>query len=484
MGTLKISRFLPVVEVIIILTSFFFFSSRFSPAVSSDDALSVLMTYDYDLSESFYCWGQNRGGTIVPLIAQFFFKVLNFSPSLSESLARYLILILGYLSFRRFFKRPLSILCLALLYFLPILYFVGFTRYSWGLMYSLIGLLLWVLPVSAYSKSSIQKVSFTLLSVVLCFLAIWTMDQAIIPLFFIGLYYLIYHFIPNKSYFLISIYSIASALIILSISMLKDSAGISTGYAYDVFSFNSWQDAQSSMKAIYHGIENALTDSTVIDFLGWHLPTIYFYSFLATSLFSIHLIFKFKKREYFFLLATIIVLFVSVFSSKWVHLNHEAPRYFSGIHFLSCGLIIYLMEKHSKIASKLLVVAYLAGAWNSINFNLQLNDWHFESRYSQLKELEPLGEIGILGSYWYAYGVSFSNPEQITASPAEGFEVKRRNMIAYVFFKNSIYLVKDLWLDEFPEQITQYGRVLKKTGQPVQMAGMTLCEYTLSKRPV
>jgi hypothetical protein len=52
---------------IIILLSFSFYSSNFYPLLSSDDALNILMAHYYHLPHDIYCWGQDRGGTLIPL---------------------------------------------------------------------------------------------------------------------------------------------------------------------------------------------------------------------------------------------------------------------------------------------------------------------------------------------------------------------------------------------------------------------------------
>ena len=98
----RLSYYLAVFTIIII--SFFLYSSNFYPLLCSDDALNILMAHYYKLPADFYCWGQDRGGTLIPLISQVFIKIFHFSALTSVSLSNYLILILGFLCFSSLFK--------------------------------------------------------------------------------------------------------------------------------------------------------------------------------------------------------------------------------------------------------------------------------------------------------------------------------------------------------------------------------------------
>jgi hypothetical protein len=115
---------------VIVVVSFFLYSSRFYPLLNSDDALNILMTYYYDLPNDFYCWGQDRGGTFIPLISQIFHKTFGFSAVLSVSFSNYFVLLIGYLGFSSLFKSKKTKLLFALVWFFPPIRFIDLTRFQ------------------------------------------------------------------------------------------------------------------------------------------------------------------------------------------------------------------------------------------------------------------------------------------------------------------------------------------------------------------
>ena len=99
---------------IIIILSFFCYSSNFYPQLGSDDAIQVLMIYYFKLPHDLYFWGQDRYGSLIPLIGQVFFHGFGVSALTSESITHYLFLIAGYFAFAAFFKSCFSRLILGL----------------------------------------------------------------------------------------------------------------------------------------------------------------------------------------------------------------------------------------------------------------------------------------------------------------------------------------------------------------------------------
>lgn len=474
--------FVVLLEIVVVLISFLVISSRFSPIVSSDDALSVLVTYDYDLFENFYTWGQNRGGTIVSFIGQLFFKGLGFSASLSDSLSRYLILILGYISYRRFFKSSLSILTLCVLFFLPTAYFVSFPKYSWGIMYSFVGLTYWALQKFRKHNHLPFKLSYALIVVFLSFICVWTMDQAIIALLFIGV--MMTKSFPNKTKFVL-VYAAMLALIIALISYLKSEAKIAYGYSYNIFEFNSLEEISLSLEAIIFTIINIISGNSPLEYTYFKLPTIHTIALLISIPFITFSAIKQKRNFFYYSLTYIVIIFVILLLSNWVHKNYESSRYFAGIYFVWGLTSIKIFELKSNNLYKIyLISTYLIGSATLIAYNLNANNWKFESRYEQIRELNSLGSsVGIIGSYWNSYLLMIADPDKIKATPAKEFEVKNRKMIRQVFNQKKLYLVKEGWLDEFPNETIQFRRNLIKVSEPFQIEDIILCEYEVIKSP-
>ncbi len=467
---------------IIILSSFFLFSARFSSLVSSDDAMFILMLHDFDYSNGWYCWNQDRLGSITPLIGQVFLKLFNLSASLSESLARFIILIAGFFSYRTFFKNPISQLALAIVYFLPALYFKGFVSLAWGIMYSLLGIVLYL--VKQYKTKSFSRISKAILfsSIwVFVLLSIWAMDQAIVPLTFLGVFLIYHEFKGSKSIYLIlkrkEFYFslIAISLVGLVIFSLKSSAILPEYYQYNSQLFNNLNGIISALNSTIESVQQEISFRTI-----WPIASVYYWFVLLSFPFSIYLIIRSKNPVMYFSFALFLSLLIMVISSEWVLKNGVSRRYFLGAYFVYGLFFIYSTQQfinRNKALGWSLIVILLMGFSGSVKFHIEQGSPGLSSRYEQLQELEQLGKIGLIANYWYSYGVSFALPDQIVATPHESNEIKKPDYIPKVFNQPRLFLIKEFWFEEFPKITEQFGRRLEKTGGEIVSAGITLQEY-------
>jgi hypothetical protein len=148
----------PLIIGALIIVSFLFHSSLFSPLLNSDSAVVVLMIYDFHLPQDLYYWGANRFGSLIPLIGQLFYKGLHFTPIASEAISHYLILIAGFWGFSGLFNTRLSKIVLAIVWFLPPFRMIDILILSQGEQYSLIGIV--ILLLNKYNDPSINKYPF------------------------------------------------------------------------------------------------------------------------------------------------------------------------------------------------------------------------------------------------------------------------------------------------------------------------------------
>jgi hypothetical protein len=485
----KLKTYLP--EIIIIIISFYFFSNRFSAAVSSDDALSVLILKDFQLPEAVYCWGQDRGGSIVPLLGQLFYKIFNLSPLWSEGLSRYLILIVGYACFASFLRNRYAKILLAMLYFLPPIYFIGFTKYSWGLLYSLMGVIAWAMRQYDQSTKASVKSQYLLLIQLVSILAVWVMDQGFLLLFVLAgftIHYSIQQYLNQKERK--QLYPILFSILILiitalSILFLKSIAVTTNGYQYGLSFINNLSEVQQIIEKIYI--------STVEGILAFKVNnpfySIYAFGLILGAILLIYRLFhlkglKGKKRISQILLLSALLIFLSIIFSKWVLINYISRRYFSGLYFILGFLFIYTYEDtfNRKLAFTFSLLIMLVG-FISTPYNYKYNaPKSLTPRYNQLKELKNFKSIGIIGDYWYAYGLSFVNPKEITASPHQYSDFRNLHYTKEIFQKDHIYIVKNLWLDSFPNVIQQFGHTLhKKSDSIIHISEVEMCEYKIEQ---
>ena len=88
--------------LIIVIISFRIYSSVFYPGLNSDNAVTILMTHYFHLPDDLYFWGQDRMGSIIPLIAQIPNKLFHISAIYSEAITHYFILVVDFFQLLHF----------------------------------------------------------------------------------------------------------------------------------------------------------------------------------------------------------------------------------------------------------------------------------------------------------------------------------------------------------------------------------------------
>ena len=140
---------------LIVLLSFRFYSSLFYPVLNSDNAVTILMIHYFKLPNDLYFWGQDRMGSLIPLIGQIPFKIFNLSALTSESITHYTILLLGFLAFSTFIKSRFYKVIFAIIWFFPPMRLIDVTQFAFGIHYSLIAISCYLFVY--YQKEKIQN---------------------------------------------------------------------------------------------------------------------------------------------------------------------------------------------------------------------------------------------------------------------------------------------------------------------------------------
>ena len=448
------------------------------------------MAFDYQIPPDFYCWGQDRGGTIIPLISQFFIHVLHLSPILSVSLSNYLLLTLGFIGFSKLFKQPFTILIFAVLWFFPYERFINILSFPIGMSYSLIGISIYFLDRLLHKKdlTHFSKHFHLLVSIGLWGLAIWTSDLAfftvlllVSSLLFYSKYQKIEHF-PKKLFVLYSTLGIAAVIFI--ILKLKTYA---TGVTEKFQKFNSAEQIGESIGIVISDCFRVMSfreDNFLISFGAW-LILVVLIILVVILVLSRKSIFSFKNPWIVFFLSDFLAVLAIIFLAHWVLLNNMGRWYFVAPYISGLLLVLLLLdsfvEKMGKPLKAICVCCVLILGITPIYTSLRAHNWKYTPLRSTILELNKLGEIGIIGDYWDAYRCSIANPENIKSTPHEGEDIKNTDRISEVFRQPKIYLSKDMWFNEFPDSIQQFGVMLYKYSDEFFLGGSNLCAYKPKK---
>ncbi|NEQ99687.1 MAG: hypothetical protein F6K30_23795 [Cyanothece sp. SIO2G6] len=99
---------------------------QFSPTLNSDFAVHILMTHDLQLPDDLYYWGQDRLGSLVPILSHFALKMIPLAPVKMVGIMTYVMALVAYLCFASFLREAASWVLLAAAWFLPLRLYVEF----------------------------------------------------------------------------------------------------------------------------------------------------------------------------------------------------------------------------------------------------------------------------------------------------------------------------------------------------------------------
>lgn len=478
-----------IAQLFVVFTSFIVYSSVFFPLLSSDDAVPILMLFDFNLPQDLFFWGQDRVGSLIPLLGQIPFKLLGINLLWSESITHYIILILGFLAFSSFFDSPFSKIAFSLVWFLPIDPFLGLVRFSFGLQYSFIAFGLYCLKYfnEKTTKSEASKYIYWILAFLSFLTAVWITETAVVTITIILFVSFIWqlktaHKIPLDS---IVFSVIATILGLLIIFMLKKTVEISSYYEYYQQLLNTPSEIIKSISILFHKLLESFTLKNRNPFLiaYCYLCVVLLLTIPITTIFG--KISKIEKWRWItiFILDGFAFLAINILS-HWSLLNGVARRYFIGVYIVFWIAFLIFTEHISgtttkKIVKSLTLITLLVGGISIPYGYKYIYPKRLTPKAKIVSEFKQLGSIGIISEYWNSYGTSFVDPENIKATPHDKCEVRNINLVDSVFAQPRIFLIKDMWLDTFPDNISQFGRLLERKGEEFRIGDCNVCEYQL-----
>jgi hypothetical protein len=473
---------------LIFLLSFYYYSSLFYPILNSDNAVTILMIHSFNLPSDLYFWGQDRMGSLIPLIGQIPFKLFNFSALASEAITHYLILLLGFLAFSSLLKSYFYKIILAFIWFLPPIRLIdGIQLYS-GIEYSLIAISCYLFNLS--DKENIQKKiflhHFILLLITLILIAsIWVSDMALMSVFLLIVIQLFYYLRKNK----------LTKLAFKNPKLYYALIGILIGYIFihyaksissnrqDYTTFSDINTILQSIIIFYNTIADIFLFRATEPF-----TSIYAYMVIIIIGFSFFVLRKIKingstKKWAVFFLADAIVVFVVIIISQWTFLSNVPRRYFTCTYIAFSFFLLLLFDnlvlanKHNYFLKIFIFLTVFIGGAGTI-YNLKYI-WPktLKPKIEIVDEFKKLGKIGIISEYWNSYITSCPNPDLIIATPNEQSYVRNKKITDEVFRQKKLYVIKDMWLESFPDTLKQFGHILLKDGKPFNIGDCNVCKY-------
>lgn len=486
----QLTFYLTVLTIIVI--SFFFYSSNFYPLLSSDDALNILMAHYYRFPNDLYCWGQDRGGTLIPLLSQIFIKIFKISDVTSVSFSNYIILILGFIGLSSIIKSNYYKVIFAIIWFLPFQRFVDIVRYPIGMEYSLIGFSIFLITKFEKTKSlGLYKRHLLIISIiVLLIISVWVSDLAIITIgiLFSTLLFFKYfkkgNIIIDKRVFIYAVLGCISCF--LFVKFAKSYATVRTE---NYLSINHAEQIKSAIIILKNSFAEILTFKTKEFFVS-------IYAYFVLVLMVVILIYYLKEKILWdlflnkwlvFFLVDFIIIFSVFIISFWVLANGMGRWYFVA-SYISLALVIILACDHLeyihglKFLKFLILVIALIGTISTIYGWKYIRPKTLKPMINVVSEFKQLGKIGVIAEFWNSYITSCPDPELIKATPFDlSGAIRKQEIVDMVFERKNLYVIRDMWMKTFPDTLNQFGYHLLRDGTPFRLGGCEVCKYNKIK---
>ena len=181
-----------------------------------------------------------------------------------------------------------------------------------------------------------------------------------------------------------------------------------------------------------------------------------------------------------------ILILVIIFSSKWANANGVPRRYFVCSYISFWIVFLLVIDNLQIIKRKLWLNGFIAftvligGLGTIYNFKY-ISPKSLKPTIKTASEFKSLGKIGLIAEYWNSYINSAPDPENIKATPHDRSAVRNKSMVDSVFSQPNIYVIRDMWMDVFPDTLRQFGYTLIKDGNEFNLGNCQVCKYTKNK---
>lgn len=469
--------------VLIALISFCFYSYLRYPLLCSDDAWCVLMAHYFQFPNDLFAWNQSRVGNIIPLMAQPFIHLFHLNAITAVSIAEYILLFIGVMFFGALFKNKLFKILVAFVFFLPFERFAFITRYYIGWEYSILAIAIYLLNKVCDMDKSTLKAKIMMISIMLIFVIdIWVIYNATFSIIVLLAVLLIYN--RKRPQKIVLQYSIIGGII--SCLAVKFIYSFVKGTCDDCNKINGLSDIWQAITILFYRWRGVILGPQ-------HETMISIFTYLIILLFVVLIVCIIRNKWYrtlikdkwiaFFLLDA--CAFEGIYLlSHWVLLNGMGDWYYVSVR-ISISMFVLLIfdrlysEKQMRYLRYFLVLICCVGAVTPIYTMQHTNPRTLKPTLEYVNELKPLGKCGLIGDYWDSWICSIGEPDKIVSTPHQDDWASTRNLsLAHkAASMDTVYLVKDNWLESFPDTITQFDNKLKKDGEEFYIGKWTMCRY-------
>jgi hypothetical protein len=485
--------------ILIVMLSVCFYAPAFYFDYNSDHAIHVLMSEDFQLPRDYFYWGQNRLGSLLPLIAFLLSKFIGLHLLYICSIVQYLFLGAGYLVLSKFIvQRPLKIALCALI-FLPVneynaLILIGHPYSSQLFAGALFFLSAYLLKTHISNtetfdgKAFIIAISWSFLASLFLFAGIWVSEfnviLALIPAIFIlkerKLSTIIWKGFKNGWFVAFAIISISFlGLFVYIYKQIKSQSIQDT--LYDKVFIDNLQDVKRNTSYFLEQANRSLLfkdNATLENVFNWFL-------ILLVIILIIRKFFKPKEeiRQQLLFNSLIIVCCVAalmLFFSTWNLRASFCPRYFTPVYIMFCFALLLLLDK---IEYKKVLLPVVSGLF--VFFCIGFCYKHVISIPNRQAPFEKHGEYAklpkgtLIGDYWDVYKINSIAIDSLQSLPFDHISVRNWDWMEIPLKEKNFYFLKNSNIvpGGFKDIILQFGVFFKYSGKSYVCNGIEVMLY-------
>lgn len=457
------------------------------PALNSDDGINILMVHSFSMPENLYFWGQDRYGSFIPLLANPLLKIFSLRAEVAESIVHFGVLLLGFFSFASFLKSRYIKILFALLFFFPPYHMVEFFRNNIGLSYCLVGMMLFLLhKIQSTEIKLVNKHFCYFLLTLLTVFSVWLSELAAISIFILLMVFIVKGFLKKGTISNLIRYKTEVVYFIFTLATLIVFISYAKQNAIKIETFkgiNSYSEVINSFTIFFNSLFRLMFFNAKEPITGIYLILLLFALMIfCFSKKKIELN-KMQKTLFVFLITDVIIIFGVIMLSNWALLNNIPRRYFVGSYiFLGLASLIIIENtkfNHQKLKylNHFVFVVISIGGISSFYNLIYVWPKTFSPKIKVVSEFRQLEPAGIIADYWNSYITACANPSLIKATPHDAQEIRNKKMAIEVMEQENIYIIRDGWLEFFPDTLIQFNNTLVKSGDAFTLGNSNVCLY-------
>lgn len=474
---------------VVAVLAWLLYAPQFNMWYGSDQAVHVLMANDFRWPQDLYYWGQNRLGSLVPMLG-YALHWLGIPTIWAVGLAKFALLLLGYLLAASFVRNR------AVKVVLAICWFFGQANYPhWqhlGHPYAehatLILATIWLVQHSG----RLQKPWVPALAMLCLTLSYWISELTLAALPAIALLWLNAHRHASNGTWLGGVKNLLRGLITFQAALTLLAAGVGIAFiavakshAHTINDYGTLLASADQVAAMFAALWKAS-----VQWLSFSRenPVLSVAMWVALGLIPLAAL-RIKtllRSEHLLAPAAGLLLAGSagaIAIAYWPNAFGPGLHYYTALLPWAWWLMALWVDAERNMFKRLAMggfaVVALLGAGSG--YWMKYVQLQRDAPYQAVKDIRKLGKAYLIGNYWNAYLLASVNPDELYATARQYSTVRRKAQAHWIASQPEVYLVADSWLDEWPKEIEQFGHVLTKEGEPFELAGCRICLY--SSRP-